>query len=291
LDDNNDTTHKWSELSTFCPNTEIKLSAPTSLSYKYEFFKEMILPNRTEGLATQRPNRIVQSDNELDLSNFLETSSEEVYGDAITLFGTSFVSDDPFTIYYRVPIQNKGSTEWISPNRSNVEAGLYQPLSRRLYMNVLDTSLSDTGPFFSYGLNPAGIDRIVQLGFLPPPIQERATILERIGRDPPQLTAAPFMFTNVPVVAPTFDTNAPTKVPTKAPTKVPTKAPTKVPTNVPTKSPTKLPTKSPTNVPSPAPIRPPCGLLGWSIFCPFQKNFIFCGWIGRTLGLCHRRKQ
>jgi PT repeat len=100
-------------------------------------------------------------------------------------------------------------------------------------------------------------------------------------------------------------TKAPTKAPTKSPTKAPTKSPTKSPTNAPTKAPTKSPTKAPTKapvpilapVPVPAPVKapvpvpvsvapfpPPCGLFGWSIFCPRTG----CGLVGRWIGICRR---
>ena len=70
-DDNSETSHKWSEISDLCPNAEIKLSSPTSLSYKYEFFKEIVFPNQTEGFAIKRPFGIVQSDNEREIIEFV----------------------------------------------------------------------------------------------------------------------------------------------------------------------------------------------------------------------------
>jgi hypothetical protein len=67
-------------------------------------------------------------------------------------------------------------------------------------------------------------------------------------------------------------TNAPTKTPTQSPTKAPTKAP------VPILAPVPVP------VPVKAPFPPPCGLFGWSIFCPFTG----CGVVGRWIGICRR---
>ena len=66
----------------------------------------------------------------------------------------------------------------------------------------------------------------------------------------------------------------PVKAPTKAPVKAPTKAPVKVPTNS-TNS-----TAAPVEAPIEPPITEPCGLLGLSIFCPFQ-----CGFFKRLLGI------
>jgi hypothetical protein len=76
---------------------------------------------------------------------------------------------------------------------------------------------------------------------------------------------------------------ATTKAPTKAPTKSPTKSPTKAP--VPILAPVPVAVKAPVPVPvSVAPFPPPCGLFGWSIFCPRTG----CGLIGRWIGICRR---
>jgi hypothetical protein len=70
--------------------------------------------------------------------------------------------------------------------------------------------------------------------------------------------------------------------PNKNCTPAPTKAP---PTQALTKAPVPLP---PASVPVPVPVsvpvaaRRPCGLFGWSIFCPFTG----CGLVGRWIGLC-----
>jgi subtilisin family serine protease len=73
-----------------------------------------------------------------------------------------------------------------------------------------------------------------------------------------------------------------TKPLTKAPTKAPTKTPTKAPTKAPVKAPISFPNPVPLPVPVVAPLRPPCGLLGWSIFCPRTR----CGILGRWIGIC-----
>ena len=183
-DDNNETSHKWSEISNLCPNGEIKLSAPDSLSGTFDFFKEAVLVNRTEGIATKRPFGILQSSKDEDIVDFVETSSVEVYGDAIGFFGFSFFINEG-QILYGVPIRNKGATVWVRPNGTTVLDGTYVPFSRRIYMNVLDTSLAATGPFISYGLNQEGIGRVKKGGFVPIPFAERGGILALIGREPP----------------------------------------------------------------------------------------------------------
>ena len=183
-DDSNETSHKWSEISTLCPNGEIKLSAPGSLSGTFDFFREIVLVNRTEGIATKRPFGILQSEEDEELVDFVETSSAEIYGDAIGFFGFSFFINEG-QILYGVPIRNKGATVWVRPNATTVLDGTYVPFSRRIFMNVLDTTLAVTGPFISYGLNQEGIGRVKKGGFVPIPFSELGGILALIGRQPP----------------------------------------------------------------------------------------------------------
>jgi ABC-type phosphate transport system substrate-binding protein len=251
VDDGNETSYRWTEVGgSTCPNIDIKLSSPGSLSGTFDFFKEVVLPNATEGFATKRG--ILFSEIDEELVEFVETSSEEVYGDAISYFGFSFFINEG-QILYGVPIQNKGASVWVAPTVATVNDGSYVPLSRRIYMNVLDSSLTNTGPFISFGLNQVGIGLVRKTGYVPPPFEERAGILARIGRDAPD-----------------------PPVPTPAPTRPPVPIAPSVPT-VPT-------APSPSGPSNPTPSGPaPCGLLNLSIFCPLT----FCGIFGRLFGLCN----
>jgi ABC-type phosphate transport system substrate-binding protein len=91
-DDNNETSHNWSELTPFpfCPKVEIKLASPGSLSEIFSLFKDIVLPNATEGLANRRPYGTFTSEKDEDLIERIEFSSEEMYGDMVGYFGYSF---------------------------------------------------------------------------------------------------------------------------------------------------------------------------------------------------------
>jgi ABC-type phosphate transport system substrate-binding protein len=206
FDDLNETSHKWNEMfqGPLCPNGEIKLSSPGLLSGTYTFFKEIVLPNATEGLATKRPDGILQSEVDEDLVLFVEFSSEVIFGDAVGYFGFSFFVNEGNNLY-GVPIQAKGATAYIAPSLVTLEAGTYVPFGRRIYMNVYDPSFPQTAPFIEYGLNQAGIGLITKAGFIPPPFGERATIVALVGG---KITA--------PV---------PTKPPTRPPVVVPPSVP------------------------------------------------------------------
>lgn len=200
--DGNDNTHKWSELNSLCPAVEIKLASPGILSGTFTFFKEIVLPNTTEGLATNRPTPLFLSEDDEVLVQYVANSSEELYGDAITYFGYAYYVENG-QIFYGVPIQPKGGGDFVPPTAANVESGAYTPLSRRIYMNFFDGSLSFSGSFLSYGFNPPGIARLRATGYVPPTRDEIVEGLTNIGRDPPVPTSPPVRPpTNPPVAAP-----------------------------------------------------------------------------------------
>jgi phosphate transport system substrate-binding protein len=245
--DNNDATHKWSEISSLCPNAELKLATPGSTSGTAQFFDEILFPLAAEGIATKRPTPAFVSEADIpeDIVEFIATSSLEVYGDAIGYFGFSYYINEG-ALFYGVPIRNTGATVWVKPTRATVKDSTYVPFTRRIYMNFFDGTLSDTKFYLQYGLNQAGIGRLNTIGFVPPPDSELPALAARVGAQifPPAPTAAPV---SPPVIG---------GVPT---------APV-VPG-----TPVAAPTKDTT-----------CGLLGLSIFCPFT----FCGIFGRLIGLC-----
>jgi ABC-type phosphate transport system substrate-binding protein len=199
--DNNDATHKWSEINSTCPAVEIKLASPGALSGTFTFFKDTILPNATEGEATNRPNALFTSEDDEELVQFVATSSEELYGDAITYFGYAYYRENG-QIFYGVPIQPKGGGAFVAPTTANVESGAYVPLSRRIYMNFFDGSLGVTGSFLSYGFNPPGIARLKKTGYVPPTRDEILGGLALIGRQPPVPTPAPVRAPTLPPVPP-----------------------------------------------------------------------------------------
>lgn len=199
--DTSDSTHKWSELNSICPNVEIKLASPGLLSGTFEFFKEVIMPNATEGIARNRPTALYTSEVDEDLVEYVSTSSEESYGDAITYFGYAYYVENG-QIFYGVPIQPKTGGAHIAPNTANVESGAYVPLSRRIYMNFFDGTVAVTGTFLSYGFNPPGLERLRETGYVQPTREEILQGLALLGREPPVPTAPPTKRPTFPPVPP-----------------------------------------------------------------------------------------
>lgn len=197
-------THNFAELSNLpaCNAGLIRLAAPGSLSGTFDFFREAVLTAPREGLTIG----VFTSEDDDELVQFLLSTEEAVFGDSVGFFGYSYFAEEG-SFLYGIPIKAKGGVNYHSPNIQNIEAGVYQPFSRRIYMNVLDTSIASTGPFISYGFSQAGLQKLRDANFIPPPPQEITGLLARIGRDP-------------------SPTDPPTTRPTRAPvTRAPTNAP------------------------------------------------------------------
>jgi ABC-type phosphate transport system substrate-binding protein len=213
-----DNTHLWSELNAACPAVEIKLASPGPLSGTYSFFKEKVLPNATEGIATNRPGApLFTSEDDGVLVQYVATSSNELYGDAIVYFGYAYYAENG-QLFYGVPIQPLTGGAYIEPTQQNVEDGRYTPLSRRIYMNFLDSALPLTAAFLSYGFNPEGIKRLEKTGYGKPTRTEIVDGLLRVGRDAPIPTVAPVRPpTFSPVVAPPVSVPVAPPVPVSVP--------------------------------------------------------------------------
>jgi ABC-type phosphate transport system substrate-binding protein len=195
--DNNDATHLWSELDPRCAPVEIKIGGPDDLSGTFDFFRENILTDYANGetFGFNRPNGYYNSADDVVLVTFVETSSFANYGDAIVFFGFSYYDGEGAKLV-GVPIQN-ATGQFVAPTTDSIETGVYNPLSRRLYMNFFNSPsvIAKTAPFLAYGFSPFGTAR---LAGLPIPESERAAQLARLGWTPPAPTPAPI----APVPAP-----------------------------------------------------------------------------------------
>jgi hypothetical protein len=129
------------------------------------------------------------------LINYVETSSAEIYGDAIAYFGFSYYWDEG-ALLYGVPIKNDVTNTYVAPFRANLLDDSYVPFGRRLYMQLYnnDASLANTKPFLRYGLSNAGMSIASRAGMLPLPYDQRATQLATLGLTLPieQVIELPF---------------------------------------------------------------------------------------------------
>lgn len=192
--DGDDSTHLWSELlnSTACPQTEIKISGANMMSEINEFFIQTVLTDHQNGesFGTNRLDGYKSSVFDEDLVAFLEEND-----DAISFIGFShyFRNSNALTAS---AVKNKDNI-YVKPNPLSVEDGFYNPLSYRIYMNLLndEASLEQIRPLIAFAMTKEGASLVEYIGFLAIPVYERMIMLSRArsigGIDVDSLTCGP----------------------------------------------------------------------------------------------------
>mmetsp|Transcript_30420 Transcript_30420/g.73926 ORF Transcript_30420/g.73926 Transcript_30420/m.73926 type:complete len:472 (+) Transcript_30420:638-2053(+) len=151
--DRNSQTHKWNELNSQCRNVEIRIAGPDEESGTYEYFLETVLTDHDNGETFDvfRPGfSYFNSENDDELVDYIFTNSE-----AISYFGYSYYFENQESLS-SVAIRNDAG-EYLPPNPVTIGDGSYNPLARRIYMNLLtdESALANTVPFVTFGLeNP-----------------------------------------------------------------------------------------------------------------------------------------
>ena len=155
--DNDDATHKWSELDASCPDSEIKLAYPDAASGTYEYFFEAILHEAEQGFRAGQ-----QSSDDNVLVNTV-TGDEAAVG----YFGYAYYQENLATLT-ALPVKNSDG-DFVAPDATTVRDGSYNPLSRPLFMNLLvdPTTLEDTLPFMHFGLfTKTGQSKVGEVGYV-----------------------------------------------------------------------------------------------------------------------------
>ena len=68
---------------------------------------------------------------------------------------------------------------FVVPTTTTIASSTY-PLSCRIYMNVLFTTVAKTRAFIKYGMSAMGTANVIAQGFSPLPVSVRATMAARI---------------------------------------------------------------------------------------------------------------
>ena len=69
---------------------------------------------------------------------------------------------------------------YIQPNKASILSNTYNPLTRRIYMNVLASSLPYTRPYLEFGYSPAGDALVAGTGYDPVPAADQILMLSRL---------------------------------------------------------------------------------------------------------------
>lgn len=154
----------------------------------YDFFQTVVLSAYAEGetFATGRLNgkntthRYISYTTEKGLARFLSNN-----GVAIGFFAYSYsFIHDPDVV--TVPIANDAGN-FVAPSATTVEDGSYNPLSRKLYFNLVDNraSLALTRPFMEFALSPVGQALVRKVGYAPLAESRRVAMASRASGQPP----------------------------------------------------------------------------------------------------------
>jgi ABC-type phosphate transport system substrate-binding protein len=179
--DGNPNTHLWSEFldSPNCPATEIIIAGADALAGAYDHFLKTVLTDSENGevFDSNRPNGYTSSDvaDEL-LVHFIRDQDA-----AIGFCGYAHYYSNR-DIISAMPIKNYVG-KFIVPSPETVGDGSYSPLSRRIYMNLLTSTLVTTRPFVEFGLNNANLVAIT--GYVPIPVVDRSEMFSRLAGTSP----------------------------------------------------------------------------------------------------------
>ena len=181
--DGDDATYLWSELDAACPEVEIKIAGPDSESGTYEYFLETVLADFENG-ETFGVDRVT--------GYFNSVSDEEIIGfveeheDAIAYFGYAYYDANKDQLY-AAAIQNADG-DFVEPTPESVGDGSYNPLARRIFMNLLVDmqTLKNTVPFIEYGFSEEGLAAVAETGYVALPAADIDEMLGRLDAGKPK---------------------------------------------------------------------------------------------------------
>ncbi|KAG7354798.1 phosphate binding protein [Nitzschia inconspicua] len=150
--DKNSETHLWNELHNGCSKEEIRIAGPDDISGTYDYFLETIFLDHDNGETYDiyRPFSYVNSEDDEVVVDYIFT-----YPAAIAFFGYSYYFENQASLQ-SVAIQNSDGV-YLKPTPETISDGSYNPLARRIYMNLLNSAadLKNTVPLVRFGLeNP-----------------------------------------------------------------------------------------------------------------------------------------
>ena len=144
-----------------------------------DYFREVILNDGEGGETFPFNSRQAQgveyfdSEEDEDIVTYLLANSE-----AVGYFGFSYFATR--TDLGAAKIEND-QLSYVAPSSLTVEDGSYNPLSRRIYMNLYNNndSLAKTVPFLKFGLSNLGTELVQFTGYSPIPKLEQTVMLAR----------------------------------------------------------------------------------------------------------------
>lgn len=152
-----------------------------------------------ETFAVDRPNNYTDSEDDEVIAAFLEANE-----DAIGYFGYAYYTEHADTLS-AAAIQNADGA-FVAPNPDSVADGSYNPLSRRIFMNLLnDETLAMTVPFVQFGYSDEGSALVEQTGYVVIPDSDKEEMLARVSAEGSPTDAPGDDVGDAPTAAPDSD--------------------------------------------------------------------------------------
>ena len=179
---------EWGDLDASCDDSEIKLWGADSDSGTYEYFGEQVFCKNCfagkegyepEGFDTDRGYQNSADDNQI---------VNGINGDenAIGYFGYAYYEENANTLSVAAianndthGVQDAGGA--VTPEASTVADGSYAPLSRYIYMNVNNNDWDLVRGFFEYGYSDAGMEHVMDVGYVALPDAMIDEMTARLG--------------------------------------------------------------------------------------------------------------
>ena len=183
----NDGVREWSDLSSNCGDSEIKLWGADSDSGTYEYFGEQVFCKSC--FADAEP--VSES---FDVDRGYQNSADDnqivngITGDenAIGYFGYAYYEENENVLSVAAIANNdthgvEDAGGAVTPDATTVADGSYAPLSRYIYMNVNNDDWDLVRSFFEYGFSEAGMEHVMDVGYVALPESMLEEMRARIG--------------------------------------------------------------------------------------------------------------
>jgi len=186
-DNDNDGVREWSDLSSGCGDSEIKLWGADSDSGTYEYFGEQVFCKSC--FADAEP--VSES---FDVARGYQNSADDnqivngITGDenAIGYFGYAYYEENENVLSVAAIANNdthgvEDAGGAVTPDATTVADGSYAPLSRYIYMNVNNDDWDLVKSFIEYGFSEAGMEHVMDVGYVALPQSMIDDMVSRIG--------------------------------------------------------------------------------------------------------------
>ena len=167
--DGDESTHMWSELVADCPALEVMIAGEDAESGTYEFFMQTVLTDYANGEGFRSP--YYNSTTEDDVATYIAENDATI---GYLNYATYMAHESALGL---AAIENSEGS-YVSPSATTITDGTYNPLARKVYMNLLKdcTSMKKTLSYLEYGYSSGGDTDLTTAGLVPLTTEEKSTL-------------------------------------------------------------------------------------------------------------------